>query len=77
LPIFEEKRDEISIYICTNQIPLFVRKSLDLDLGEKFCVPLIILFFLSYSPIAFVALLEFDREGFDHLCGVLAIAFGA
>ena len=28
-------------------------------------------------PIAFVALLEFEREGLEHLCGVLVIAFGA
>ena len=28
-------------------------------------------------PIAFVALLEFEREVLEHLCGVLAIAFGA
>ena len=37
-------------------------------------------FFCSSSlipPIAFVALLEFEREGLEHLCGVLAIAFGA
>jgi hypothetical protein len=29
------------------------------------------------SPIGFVALLEFERERLEHLCGVLAIAFGA
>ncbi len=46
----------------------------DLDLGEL-CV--LLLFFLSSSPIALVALLEFESEGFGHLCGVLAIAFGA
>jgi hypothetical protein len=35
------------------------------------------LFFLSYSSNSFVVLLEFESEGFEHLCGVLAIAFGA
>jgi hypothetical protein len=49
--------------------------SWDLDIGE-FSV-LLILFFLSYSPIALVALLEFESEGFDYLCGVLAIEFSA
>lgn len=29
------------------------------------------------TPIALVALLEFEIEGLEHLCGVLAIAFGA
>ena len=28
-------------------------------------------------PISFVALLEFESDGFEHLSGVLAIAFGA
>ena len=28
-------------------------------------------------PIALVVLLEFESEGFEHLCGVLAIALGA
>jgi hypothetical protein len=51
-----------------------VRESLDLDLGDKFGVHLL-LFFLSYSPIALVNLLEFEREGLEHLCGVLTIAF--
>jgi hypothetical protein len=29
------------------------------------------------NPIAFVALLEFEREELEHLSGGLAIAFGA
>jgi hypothetical protein len=53
-----------------------VRESLDLDLGEKFGVPLLCSSSL-IPPIALVALLEFESEGLDHLCGVLAIAFGA
>ena len=54
-----------------------MRESLDLVLGEKFGVPVPICSSSLIPPIAFVALLEFEREGFEHLCGVLAIAFGA
>jgi hypothetical protein len=48
---------------------------LDLDLGEILCSSSLL--FLPYSPITLVALLEFESEGFEHLHGVLATAFGA
>ena len=54
-----------------------MRESLDLDLGEKFGVPLPICSSSLIPPIAFVALLEFEREGLEQLSGILAIAFGA
>ena len=54
-----------------------MRESLDLVLGKKFGVPLPICSSSLIPPIALVALLEFESEGFGHLCGVLAIAFGA
>jgi hypothetical protein len=52
-----------------------VTESLDLVLGEKFGVHLSICSYSLILPIGFAALLEFDREGLEHLRDVLAIAF--
>jgi hypothetical protein len=46
-------------------------------LEEKFGVPLLIFCSSLIPPIDFLALLEFERERFEHLCVVLDIAFGA
>ena len=72
---FEEKgRGDLALHFYQSNPSLCEWNPLDLDLGvlcEFLCSSSLI------PPIAFVALLEFKREGLEHLCGVLAIAFGA
>jgi hypothetical protein len=49
--------------------------SLDLDLGKIWCSSF---FSSSLNPlIALVALLEFESEGFEHISGVISIAFAS
>ena len=75
MPPFEGKeRGDLDLHFYQSNPSLCEWNSLDLDLGvlcEFLCSSSLI------PPIAFVALVEFESEGFEHLSGVLAIAFGA
>ena len=76
--LFEGKeRGHLDLHLDQSNPSLCEGNPLDLHLGEKFGVPLLFCSSSLIPPIALVALLEFEGEGLEHLCGVLAIAFGA
>ena len=74
--IWEKDRGDLDLHLHQSNPSLCEGNPLDLDLGEIWCSSSY-LFFPLIPPIAFVALLEFEREVLEHLCGVLSIAFGS
>ncbi len=65
------KRGDLDLHFHQSISPLSEGNSWDLDLGVISCSPP--LFFLSSSSIVLVTLVGFEREGFEHLLGVLAL----
>ena len=68
-------RGDLGLHFHQSISPLSEENILDLDLGVlcgfSICSSSLI------PLIAFVALVEFESGGFEHLSGVLTIAFGA
>ena len=64
--LWGKERGDLDLHFYQTISLLCEGKPWDLDLGIHLLFPLV--FFLSYSPISFVALVEFGSEALEHLC---------